>query len=89
MAKELGTKVYDRYVTRRKLCSGQLEKLRVVYEGYIQLLAKDSQVGVPGTGEDLWAAAAERRWDKAVCPPHHKHKVWVLQTCCCRSHQNQ
>ncbi|XP_065555980.1 DNA-directed RNA polymerase, mitochondrial isoform X1 [Lathamus discolor] len=43
LAKELGSKVYDRYITRRKLCSGQLEKLRVVYEGYIQLLAKDGQ----------------------------------------------
>uniref|UniRef100_A0A8C6ISC3 DNA-directed RNA polymerase n=1 Tax=Melopsittacus undulatus TaxID=13146 RepID=A0A8C6ISC3_MELUD len=45
LAKELGTKVYNRYITRRKLCSGQLEKLRVVYGGYIQLLAKDGQVG--------------------------------------------
>ncbi|XP_061322660.1 DNA-directed RNA polymerase, mitochondrial [Pezoporus flaviventris] len=43
LAKELGSKVYDRYITRRKLCSGQLEKMRVVYEGYIQLLAKDGQ----------------------------------------------
>ncbi|XP_033926597.1 DNA-directed RNA polymerase, mitochondrial isoform X2 [Melopsittacus undulatus] len=43
LAKELGTKVYNRYITRRKLCSGQLEKLRVVYGGYIQLLAKDGQ----------------------------------------------
>ncbi|NXD70737.1 RPOM protein, partial [Eolophus roseicapillus] len=43
LAKELGSKVYDRYIIQRKLRSGQLEKLRVVYEGYIQLLAKDSQ----------------------------------------------
>ncbi|KAM8986856.1 DNA-directed RNA polymerase, mitochondrial [Ara ararauna] len=43
LAKELGSKVYERYITRRKLCSGQLGKLRVVYEGYIQLLAKDGQ----------------------------------------------
>ncbi|XP_030365054.1 DNA-directed RNA polymerase, mitochondrial [Strigops habroptila] len=43
LAKELGSKVYNRYITQRKLHSGQLEKLREVYEDYIQLLAKDSQ----------------------------------------------
>ncbi|KFQ46686.1 hypothetical protein N333_04446, partial [Nestor notabilis] len=43
LARELGSKVYDRYITQRKLRSGQLEKLREVYEDYIQLLAKDSQ----------------------------------------------
>uniref|UniRef100_A0A8B9FUD4 DNA-directed RNA polymerase n=1 Tax=Amazona collaria TaxID=241587 RepID=A0A8B9FUD4_9PSIT len=43
LAKELGSKVYERYITQRKLRSGQVGKLRVVYEGYIQLLAKDGQ----------------------------------------------
>ncbi|KFP05038.1 hypothetical protein N300_02510, partial [Calypte anna] len=43
LARELGSKVYNRYITQRKLRSRQLEKVRAVYEGYIHLLAKDSQ----------------------------------------------
>ncbi|NXE82373.1 RPOM protein, partial [Cochlearius cochlearius] len=43
LARELGSKVYNRYITQRKLRSRQLEKVQEVYEGYIHLLAKDSQ----------------------------------------------
>ncbi|NWI24071.1 RPOM protein, partial [Sula dactylatra] len=43
LAKELGSKVYNRYITQRKLRSRQLEKVQEVYEDYIHLLAKDSQ----------------------------------------------
>ncbi|KAM6041424.1 DNA-directed RNA polymerase, mitochondrial isoform 2-T2 [Chlamydotis macqueenii] len=43
LARELGSKVYNRYVTQRKLRSLQLEKVREIYEDYIHLLAKDSQ----------------------------------------------
>ncbi|NWV16968.1 RPOM protein, partial [Origma solitaria] len=43
LARELGSKVYDRYITQRKLRSRQLEKVQEVYKNYIQLLAKDSQ----------------------------------------------
>ncbi|NXT38235.1 RPOM protein, partial [Pelecanoides urinatrix] len=43
LARELGSKIYNRYVTQRKLRSRQLEKVREVYEDYIHLLAKDSQ----------------------------------------------
>ncbi|NXW07556.1 RPOM protein, partial [Fregetta grallaria] len=43
LARELGSKVYDRYITQRKLRSCQLEKVQEVYEDYIHLLAKDGQ----------------------------------------------
>ncbi|XP_075380500.1 DNA-directed RNA polymerase, mitochondrial isoform X1 [Mycteria americana] len=43
LARELGSKVYNRYITQRKLRSRQLEKVQEVYEDYIHLLAKDSQ----------------------------------------------
>ncbi|XP_025938080.1 DNA-directed RNA polymerase, mitochondrial [Apteryx rowi] len=43
LAKELGSKIYNRYITQRKLRSRQLEKVQEVYEDYIHLLAKDSQ----------------------------------------------
>ncbi|NXY79234.1 RPOM protein, partial [Glareola pratincola] len=43
LARELGSKVYNRYVTQRKLWSGHLEKVQEVYKNYIHLLAKDSQ----------------------------------------------
>ncbi|NXO73648.1 RPOM protein, partial [Phainopepla nitens] len=43
LARELGSKVYDRYIIKRKLLSCQLEKVQEIYENYIQLLAKDSQ----------------------------------------------
>ncbi|XP_053906418.1 DNA-directed RNA polymerase, mitochondrial [Cuculus canorus] len=43
LARELGSKVYDRYITQRKLRSSHLEKVQEVYEDYIHLLAKDSQ----------------------------------------------
>ncbi|KFQ39060.1 hypothetical protein N332_09746, partial [Mesitornis unicolor] len=43
LARELGSKVYDRYITQRKLRSRQLEKVQEVYKDYIHLLAKDSQ----------------------------------------------
>uniref|UniRef100_A0A8C5UEJ0 DNA-directed RNA polymerase n=1 Tax=Malurus cyaneus samueli TaxID=2593467 RepID=A0A8C5UEJ0_9PASS len=45
LARELGSKVYDRYIIQRKLRSCQLEKVQEVYKNYVQLLAKDSQVG--------------------------------------------
>ncbi|NXP08808.1 RPOM protein, partial [Thinocorus orbignyianus] len=43
LARELGSKVYNRYITQRKLRSRQLEKVQEVYKNYIHLLAKDSQ----------------------------------------------
>ncbi|NXY13081.1 RPOM protein, partial [Atrichornis clamosus] len=43
LARELGSKVYDRYIIQRKLRSRQLEKVQAIYEKYIHLLAKDSQ----------------------------------------------
>ncbi|NWY05048.1 RPOM protein, partial [Nothoprocta ornata] len=43
LARELGSKIYNRYITHRKIRSRQLEKVQKVYEGYIHLLAKDSQ----------------------------------------------
>uniref|UniRef100_A0A669QB75 DNA-directed RNA polymerase n=1 Tax=Phasianus colchicus TaxID=9054 RepID=A0A669QB75_PHACC len=43
LARELGSKVYNRYLTQRKLHSGQLEKVQEIYEKYIHLLAKDTQ----------------------------------------------
>ncbi|NXC31356.1 RPOM protein, partial [Campylorhamphus procurvoides] len=43
LARELSTKVHDRYITQRKVRSHQLEKVQAVYEDYIHLLAKDSQ----------------------------------------------
>lgn len=48
LARELGNKIYDRHVTQRKLRSHQLEKVQEIYQGYIQLLARDSQVGAAG-----------------------------------------
>uniref|UniRef100_A0A8B9BJE6 DNA-directed RNA polymerase n=1 Tax=Anser brachyrhynchus TaxID=132585 RepID=A0A8B9BJE6_9AVES len=45
LARELGSKVYDRYLTQRKLRSRQLEKVQEIYEDYIHLLAKDGQPG--------------------------------------------
>ncbi|NXP23800.1 RPOM protein, partial [Scytalopus superciliaris] len=43
LARELSSKVYNRYVTQRKVRSHQLEKVQAIYEDYIHLLAKDSQ----------------------------------------------
>ncbi|NXA55680.1 RPOM protein, partial [Nothocercus julius] len=43
LARELGSKIYNRYITHRKMRSGQLKKVQKVYEDYIHLLAKDSQ----------------------------------------------
>ncbi|NXK53590.1 RPOM protein, partial [Chauna torquata] len=45
LARELGSKVYDRYLTQRKLHSRQLEKVQEIYEDYVHLLAKDSRPG--------------------------------------------
>ncbi|NXJ02685.1 RPOM protein, partial [Psophia crepitans] len=45
LARELGSKVYNRYITQRKLRSRQLEKVQEVYKDYVHLLAKDSQPG--------------------------------------------
>ncbi|NWJ07305.1 RPOM protein, partial [Crypturellus undulatus] len=45
LARELGSKIYNRYITHRKMRSRHLEKVQKVYEDYIHLLAKDSQPG--------------------------------------------
>ncbi|NXN10474.1 RPOM protein, partial [Indicator maculatus] len=43
LARELGSKIYNRYITQRKLRSRQLEKVQEIYGEYIHLLAKDGQ----------------------------------------------
>ncbi|NXL40006.1 RPOM protein, partial [Glaucidium brasilianum] len=43
LARDLGFKVYNRYVTQRKLRSRQLEKVQEVYKSYVHLLARDSR----------------------------------------------
>ncbi|NXF95808.1 RPOM protein, partial [Eubucco bourcierii] len=43
LARELGSKVYNRYITLRKMHSHHMEKVQQIYEDYIQLLAKDGQ----------------------------------------------
>ncbi|NXT85379.1 RPOM protein, partial [Zapornia atra] len=43
LARELGSKVYNRYITLRKLRSHHLEKVQALYKDYIHLLARDSQ----------------------------------------------
>ncbi|XP_063003167.1 DNA-directed RNA polymerase, mitochondrial [Elgaria multicarinata webbii] len=43
LARELGTKVYNRYVIQKKSRSHLVEKIQRIYEDYVQLLAKDGQ----------------------------------------------
>ncbi|NXP56509.1 RPOM protein, partial [Heliornis fulica] len=43
LARELGSKVYNRYITQRKLQSHHLEKVQAIYKDYIHLLARDSK----------------------------------------------
>ncbi|XP_064030992.1 DNA-directed RNA polymerase, mitochondrial [Pogoniulus pusillus] len=43
LARELGSKVHNRYITLRKQHSCQLEKVQQIYGDYIHLLAKDGQ----------------------------------------------
>ncbi|XP_038240169.1 DNA-directed RNA polymerase, mitochondrial isoform X2 [Dermochelys coriacea] len=44
LAKELGTKIYNKYAVRKKSHSRLVEKIRKIYDEYIQLLAKDTQL---------------------------------------------
>ncbi|KAH1174492.1 DNA-directed RNA polymerase, mitochondrial [Mauremys mutica] len=44
LAKELGTKIYNKYAVRKKSRSRLVEKIRKIYDEYIQLLAKDAQL---------------------------------------------
>ncbi|CAM4628157.1 DNA-directed RNA polymerase, mitochondrial isoform X1 [Lepidochelys kempii] len=44
LAKELGTKIYNKYAVRKKLRSRLVEKIRKIYDEYVQLLAKDAQL---------------------------------------------
>nr|XP_048686682.1 DNA-directed RNA polymerase, mitochondrial isoform X4 [Caretta caretta] len=44
LAKELGTKIYNKYAVRKKLRSRLVEKIRKTYDEYVQLLAKDAQL---------------------------------------------
>ncbi|NXG52762.1 RPOM protein, partial [Psilopogon haemacephalus] len=43
LARELGNKIYNRYITLRKLHGRHLEKIEEIYGDYIHLLAKDGQ----------------------------------------------
>ncbi|XP_074784111.1 DNA-directed RNA polymerase, mitochondrial isoform X2 [Athene noctua] len=43
LARDLGFKVYNRYITQRKLRGRQLGKVQEVYKSYIHLLARDGQ----------------------------------------------
>uniref|UniRef100_A0A452GXK6 DNA-directed RNA polymerase n=1 Tax=Gopherus agassizii TaxID=38772 RepID=A0A452GXK6_9SAUR len=44
LAKELGTKIYNKYAVRKKSRSRLMEKIQKVYDEYVQLLAKDAQL---------------------------------------------
>ncbi|XP_061457097.1 DNA-directed RNA polymerase, mitochondrial [Rhineura floridana] len=43
IARELGTKIYNRYILQKKNRSGLVEKVQSLYESYARLLAKDTQ----------------------------------------------
>ncbi|XP_042335589.1 DNA-directed RNA polymerase, mitochondrial isoform X2 [Sceloporus undulatus] len=43
LARELGTKVYNKYIIQKKSRSHLVEKIKDIYESYVQLLAKDTQ----------------------------------------------
>nr|XP_056700351.1 DNA-directed RNA polymerase, mitochondrial [Euleptes europaea] len=42
LARELGTKVYNKYVIQKKSWSRVVEKIQRLYDSYVQLLAKDT-----------------------------------------------
>uniref|UniRef100_A0A8C0G9D0 DNA-directed RNA polymerase n=1 Tax=Chelonoidis abingdonii TaxID=106734 RepID=A0A8C0G9D0_CHEAB len=44
LAKELGTKIYNKYAVRKKSRSRLMEKIQKIYDEYVQLLAKDAQL---------------------------------------------
>uniref|UniRef100_H3ATV4 DNA-directed RNA polymerase n=1 Tax=Latimeria chalumnae TaxID=7897 RepID=H3ATV4_LATCH len=44
MAKELGSKVYNKYSIRRKMKSQMVNKIRDIYEGYAELLIQDCEL---------------------------------------------
>nr|XP_060641053.1 DNA-directed RNA polymerase, mitochondrial [Anolis sagrei ordinatus] len=43
LARELGTKVYNKYVIKKKSRSRLVKKIKAIYDSYVQLLAKDTQ----------------------------------------------
>ncbi|XP_019368695.1 PREDICTED: DNA-directed RNA polymerase, mitochondrial [Gavialis gangeticus] len=43
VAKELGSKVYIKYMLQKKVCSQVLDKVQRVYKDYVHLLARDTQ----------------------------------------------
>lgn len=44
LAKELGNKVYTKYMLQKKVSSQVLDKVQRLYKDYVHLLAKDTQV---------------------------------------------
>ncbi|XP_066492068.1 DNA-directed RNA polymerase, mitochondrial [Tiliqua scincoides] len=43
LARELGIKVYNKYIIQRRSRSRSVQRIQRLYEGYVQLLAKDTQ----------------------------------------------
>ncbi|XP_019393958.1 PREDICTED: DNA-directed RNA polymerase, mitochondrial, partial [Crocodylus porosus] len=43
VAKELGSKVYSKYMLQKKVCSQVLDKVQKVYKDYVHLLARDTK----------------------------------------------
>ncbi|KAJ7308478.1 hypothetical protein JRQ81_009029 [Phrynocephalus forsythii] len=43
LARDLGNKIHSRYLTQKKICSREGEKMWTLYKRYIQLLAKDTK----------------------------------------------
>uniref|UniRef100_A0A7M4F9I4 DNA-directed RNA polymerase n=1 Tax=Crocodylus porosus TaxID=8502 RepID=A0A7M4F9I4_CROPO len=46
VAKELGSKVYSKYMLQKKVCSQVLDKVQKVYKDYVHLLARDTKIGL-------------------------------------------
>lgn len=51
LSRELGTKVYNKYIIQKRSQSRSVQRIQRLYEDYVQLLAKDTQV-ILGVAEE-------------------------------------
>ncbi|XP_062816381.1 DNA-directed RNA polymerase, mitochondrial isoform X2 [Anolis carolinensis] len=73
LARELGTKVYNKYVIRKKSRSRLVEKIKDIYDNYVQLLTKDTQPDDLLPREHWEKLASEAGWAPSLVS---KECIW-------------
>ncbi|XP_019615411.1 PREDICTED: DNA-directed RNA polymerase, mitochondrial-like isoform X1 [Branchiostoma belcheri] len=75
IARDLGTKIQQKYRIKQKLQSGSVEKIRQIYQDYCSFMVNNVQGGRPGQARELWY---QLEGDHSVSPVVGDECAWPI-----------